>query len=190
MNALERLRPEPQPIDAEWSSATLQHILASSEPTAARPHPKAPRRVVAGAMAAAAAIAAAVVGSTTLGPSAAFAVEKDGDGDVVVTIHRLTDSAGLEKALDEHGIKAQVTYLQTEVASDLGDGSGPSPCADDQQVGATVDPTDDGGYAVTFEPEYLASHQGSELFLAVAGGDLAGDWAWTGMRIGWSDGRC
>jgi len=50
MNILERLRPEPQPLDAEWSAATLQHIFASSEPAGAstRAKPRRRRAVVAG----------------------------------------------------------------------------------------------------------------------------------------------
>ncbi|WP_244929869.1 hypothetical protein [Nocardioides sp. W7] len=36
MNALERLRPETRPIDAEWSATTLEAILASHDPSPAR----------------------------------------------------------------------------------------------------------------------------------------------------------
>jgi hypothetical protein len=187
MNTLERLRPEPQPLDAEWSAATLRHIFTSSEPAVARPRATVRRRILASSMAAAAAVAAVVVGSTTVGSSAAFAVEQDGKGDVVVTIHRLTDSAGLEKALGEHGIDAQVTYLRTQTPSDLDDGSAPSPCAAGQRVGARVDPDDD-GFTVTFERAYLAEHRDGELSLTVAGGASASDWS--GLKIEWSDGLC
>ena len=187
MNTLERLRPETQPLDAEWSAATLQHIFASSEPGAARPRARLRRRVLTSAVAAVAAVAAVVVGTTTLGTSAAFAVERDGNGDLIITIHRLTDPAGLERALGEHGIAAEVTYLQTKVPSDLDDGSGPSPCTPGQMVGATVDP-DDGGFTVTFERAYLAKHRDAELSLTAAGGASAGDWA--GLKFEWSDGRC
>jgi hypothetical protein len=188
MTTLEGLRPEPQALDVEWSAATLQHIFASSDPAEARRRTKARRRVVAGVVAVAAAIAAIVVGSTTFGTSAAFAVEQDSNGDVIVTIHRLTDSAGLEKALGEHGIEARVSYVRTQVPSDLDDGSGPSACAADQRVGATVGPSDDGGFTVTFERAYLVEHRGAELSLTAAGGAAAGDWA--GLRFEWSDGLC
>jgi hypothetical protein len=115
-------------------------------------------------------------------------VEQEGNGDVVVTIHRLTDAAGLEKALREHGIDAQVTYLRTDVPSDLDDGSGPSPCAAGQTVGATVDPSHEGGFTVTLERAYLEGHGGAEMSLTAAGGGSAGDWS--GLKLEWSDGRC
>jgi hypothetical protein len=189
MNALERLRPEPQSLDAAWSAATLRHILASGEPAVTRTRTTVRRRVVASAAAAAAASVAVVVGSLTMGTSAAFAVEQEGNGDVVVTIHRLTDAAGLEKALREHGIDAQVTYLSTHTPSDLGDGSGPSPCAAGQSVGAvTVDPADDGGFTVTLERAYLEGHRDAAMSLTAAGGASADDWA--GLKIEWSDGLC
>ena len=37
-------------------------------------------------------------------------MELDGDGDVVVTVHRLDDAAGLEKALRAKGVDADVSY--------------------------------------------------------------------------------
>jgi hypothetical protein len=56
---------------------------------------------------------AAIVGAsapTGLGGSQAYAVTERSDGDVVVTIHRLEDDDGLEQALADHGIVANVTY--------------------------------------------------------------------------------
>lgn len=188
MNLLERLRPEPQSLDADWSTATLRHIFASSEPAATRTLTPVRRRVVASVMAVAAVVVALVVGSFTMGTSAAFAVEQDGNGDVVVTIHRLTDAAGLEDALREHGINAQVTYLRTQTPSDLDDGSSPSPCASGQAVGAGVDPSDDGGFTVTLQRAYLEGHSSAEMSLTAAGGGSAGDWS--GLKIEWSDGLC
>jgi hypothetical protein len=188
MNTVERLRPDPQPIDAEWSAATLRHIFASGEPAVSPPRQKVRRRIPATAMATVAAVAAVVIGSTTFGPPAAFAVEQDGNGGLVVTIRQLTDAAGLENALSDHGIDAQVTYLHTQTPSDLDDGSAPSPCAPDQRVGATVDPSDDGGFTVTFERAYLAEHRDAELSLTAAGGASADDWS--GLKIQWSDGLC
>jgi hypothetical protein len=57
-----------------------------------------------------AALAATVVGVTTLGSSPAYAVSENGDGDVVITIRELKDAAGLEQALADHGIDADVDY--------------------------------------------------------------------------------
>ena len=44
------------------------------------------------------------------GATPAYAVEQTGDGDVVVTVHRLDDAAGLEKALSAQGVDAEVSY--------------------------------------------------------------------------------
>lgn len=76
---------------------------------ARRPHRRG--RWAAGVLAAAAAATAYVVVSPG-GPavSPAYAVDRQSDGDVVVTIHRLEDAAGLEAALAEHGIEADVDF--------------------------------------------------------------------------------
>jgi hypothetical protein len=188
MNTLERLRPEPQPVDAAWSAIALRQILTSCESPAPLGGPSFRRRPLASAVAAAVAIVAVVVGSSTVGTSVAFAVEQDRDGDVVITIHRLADSAGLEKALREHGIEAQVTYLRTRIPSDLADNSGSSPCAAGPRIGATVDPSDAGGFTVILERAYLNAHSGAGMSLTAGGGSSADDWA--GLKIEWSDGLC
>jgi hypothetical protein len=79
------------------------------EPPAVRPHRR--RRWAAGVAAAAAAATAYVIVSPG-GPAAspAYAVSESADGDVVVTVHRLEDAAGLEAALREHGIDAEVSF--------------------------------------------------------------------------------
>ena len=74
-----------------------------------RPHHRG--RWAAGVLAAAAAATAYVVVSPG-GPavSPAYAIDQQADGDVVVTIHRLEDADGLEAALQEHGIDAEVSF--------------------------------------------------------------------------------
>lgn len=57
----------------------------------------------------AAAGAAIALGVALMQPSAAYAVTESG-GDVVVTISRLDDADGLEQALADHGIDAEVDY--------------------------------------------------------------------------------
>lgn len=81
---------------------------ATPAPTPRRPH----RRRWAAGLAAAAAAATAYVVVSPGGPavSPAYAVDQQSDGDVVVTIHRLEDAAGLEAALAEHGIDADVDF--------------------------------------------------------------------------------
>jgi hypothetical protein len=62
----------------------------------------------AAATTAAAAVAAFAVLSNA--PAPAFAVDRHPDGSVTVTIHRLSDSAGLERKLNAAGSRAVVNY--------------------------------------------------------------------------------
>jgi hypothetical protein len=71
----------------------------------------APRIVFGGAAVAAVAAGVLAVSSGTDGTSSAFAVEPQGDGTVRVEISSLSDAQGLEKALEEAGVKADVHYL-------------------------------------------------------------------------------
>lgn len=71
----------------------------------------APRLVVGGAAVAALAATVLAVSSGTGDTSSAFAVEPQGNGEVRVEISSLSDAQGLEKALEEAGIKAEVNYL-------------------------------------------------------------------------------
>jgi hypothetical protein len=84
-----------------------------------------------------AAAAVAAFGLSTLGSPAAYAVDEQRDGDIVITIHELDDADGLERALAEHGIEAEVDYdsegiggVTIEGAPDLPEGTG--------EVGADV----------------------------------------------------
>jgi len=94
----------------------LRHHVAARaaaiEPIRSRP----PRRrwtvaVVGGGLASAAAAAAIVVGLGVARPSSAYAVESRPDGDVVVTVHDLSDAAGLRSALAAKGVRAEITYV-------------------------------------------------------------------------------
>jgi len=60
----------------------------------------------------AAAAAAAFVVAPALMPTPAFSVSEGNAGEIKVTITRPEDASGLERALVEHGINADVTYLQ------------------------------------------------------------------------------
>jgi hypothetical protein len=72
--------------------------------------------------AAAAAVTAVVVALS--GPSPAYAVDESGD-EIVVTVYRLDDAAGLERALREHGVAAEVDY-DPDVSADPADSDGGS----------------------------------------------------------------
>lgn len=73
-----------------------------------RPAPT--RRRLKVATSAVAATGVAVVGGLLLRPDGAFAVEDRDNGDVAVTITELSDADGLEDALADRGISADVTY--------------------------------------------------------------------------------
>jgi hypothetical protein len=81
-------------------------------PVAAPVPMRRPRRLRLAAVGATgfAACAVAVFGLGSGGGTPAYAVDENGAGDVTVTIHRLDDAAGLEKALADHGIDADVSY--------------------------------------------------------------------------------
>ena len=105
-----------------------QHPVTEPTPLASRR--RRPVRLAATAAATGiAATVATVVGLGGLGgPSPAYAVEKDASGDVVVTIHRLDDAAGLESALKAKGIDADVSYDPNANGSTVALGSvGPGP---------------------------------------------------------------
>lgn len=74
-----------------------------------------PRRRVAAVAAGAVAAAVVAAGAALLHPDPAFAVDTAPGGDVVVTITSLDDAAGLERALAEHGVDAQVSHDGTPV---------------------------------------------------------------------------
>jgi hypothetical protein len=78
------------------------------------------RRWAAGLLAAAAIggvfVATGIGGGPTAAP--AYAVQLEDDGSVVVTIHTLEDAAGLESALADHGIDADVSYGQMPAGAD------------------------------------------------------------------------
>lgn len=91
----------------DFESALLADLRAVV--TDRRPARRRTRVLTLGGMAAS---AAAVVGAGLAvgGSSPAFAVHHQADGDVVVTINRLDDSAGLERALAAQGVTADVDY--------------------------------------------------------------------------------
>ncbi len=98
------------------------HVATRSPEAAVEPEtPRSHKRRWAAGFAVAAAAATAFVVASPGGPatSPAYAVDEDSDGDVVVTIHRLEDSAGLEDALRDKGIDAEVSFQPSD-SGDLG----------------------------------------------------------------------
>lgn len=139
------------------------------------------------ALAAAAAAATAVLaGSIALRPDAAFAVEREPNGDVVITIDRLPESEALERALADKGVDAKVSHDATaRIPSDLDDGSGPT--CDWAPGSVVVDHAEEGAVTITLQAAWLAAHD-SPLHITTAGGDHEGDWI--GARFHWEGTDC
>lgn len=101
----------------ELRGAVGQAATAASQDhrvPARAPHPRHRRRwqVLVGAMAAAALGVALLV--PNLGPTPAYAVTGRNNEEVRVKVNRLEGAGGLEQALRERGIRADVTYLPTD----------------------------------------------------------------------------
>jgi hypothetical protein len=184
-----------------FESALLVELRAEVTKRATAGRPPVRRRMA--TLAAAAAVTTiAVVGVVTQRPDAAYALDRMADGDIVVTIHELSDSDGLERALAREGVVAEVTYDATSlVPSDLysGDvrlspirigtldelmhhGAG---CPIDNAIGVTVDPADDGGVTFTLARQFVASDE-TVLHLTTAGGSID----WMAVSVQWENSRC
>jgi hypothetical protein len=94
---------------AELRREVAEHPAPAGPPTPTRRPRRGLRLAAVGATAAAASVVA-VLGLGGPGGSPAYAVEKNADGDVIVTVHRLDDASGLERALRAQGIDADVSY--------------------------------------------------------------------------------
>lgn len=86
-----------------------EHVATRSDAVPARN--RRSKRLRWSALPVGAATAASAVAFVLLqSPAAAYAVDKSANGDVVVTIDRLSDAAGLQNALRADGINAYVNY--------------------------------------------------------------------------------
>jgi hypothetical protein len=109
-NFEERLLVRLKAVVAERGAAEAGSEAAA--PVPAGPRWRRPARLVlAGVAALAAAAVVLVFNSGGDNPSKAFAVEPQQGGGVTIKIYSLEDASGLEKALEDAGIKAQVNWL-------------------------------------------------------------------------------
>lgn len=106
----ERLLNRLKAVVAERGAADAASGAAG--PASARPRRRRPLRIALGG-AAALAVAAAILVVDSGGDNAseAFAVEPQEGGGVTIKIYSLEDAAGLERALEQAGIPAQVSWL-------------------------------------------------------------------------------
>jgi hypothetical protein len=95
-----------------FESALLAELRrhVAEQPVRVPARPRHRRRLVAIGATGVAASVVTVFGLGGTGGSPAYAVGTNADGDVVVTVHRLDDAAGLEQALAAKGIDADVSY--------------------------------------------------------------------------------
>lgn len=101
--------------------AELRREVAAPSP--ASPAPRRPRRIVAVLAGVAATAVVGVVLVPGLGPTPAYSVQEGNAGEIEVEVNRPEDAAGLEELLAEHGVAADITYLEW-----------PLECAEDRYV--------------------------------------------------------
>lgn len=106
-----RTPPPDRQLDAFETRLLLQLRRELTDRTRSEPAPRRGRRRPAMLAGAAAAAVAGVVFVPNLGTAPAYSVLEGNSGEVQVEINRPEDAAGLERALAEHGIDADVTYL-------------------------------------------------------------------------------
>lgn len=93
--------------------AELRQVVAECSAPEVVPSPRSHRRrllLLASTATAAAAAAAALLTVTSGGVAPAFAVDRQANGDVSVTINQLSDAHGLQSRLRAAGINAEVDY--------------------------------------------------------------------------------
>ncbi len=95
---------------AELRREVAEHPAPAPSPAAPTRRPRRRLRLAAVGATAAAASVVALLGLGGPGGVPAYAVEKNSAGDVIVTVHRLDDADGLERALRARGIDADVSY--------------------------------------------------------------------------------
>lgn len=112
-------KPDLSPLlpDDATLKARRSALVDSVGPGGPRPRPAAawrrrgPRLALGAAMALAAIAVALIVSAGDEPSSKAFAVVPQEGGGVTIKIYSLEDASGLERALEDAGIKAQVTWL-------------------------------------------------------------------------------
>lgn len=98
------------PLDS-FETALLSRLRDQvQEPTAAS-HRIRRSRLLLAAAATVAAAAAMVVVVPGLGSTAAYSVQEGNSGTITVEVRRLEDAEGLEAALAEYGVNADITYV-------------------------------------------------------------------------------
>jgi hypothetical protein len=136
-----------------------------------------------GGLAAAAAVVAISLGIGVAHPGAAYAIEPQPDGDVVVTVYNLSNASALEHALAANGVHADVSYVP-----------GFSQANGQTRSTAGIDPTQcnialakvDGGLKFTLTASQIAS--GATLDIITSGSSPTD--VGSPVAVAWSGGSC
>lgn len=107
----QRLLVRLKAVVAERGAAAADAQAAATQAAPAAAWRRRGPRLALGAATAAAIVVALIVSAGGDNTSKAFAVEPQEGGGVRIKIYSLEDASGLEQALDEAGIKSQVTWL-------------------------------------------------------------------------------
>jgi len=107
----QRLLARLKAVVAERGEAAAAAEAAGAPAETSSWRRRAPRLAIGAGVALAAVAAALIVSAGGDNPSKAFAVEPQEGGGVRIKIYRLEDASGLEQALEDAGIQAQVTWL-------------------------------------------------------------------------------
>jgi hypothetical protein len=162
-----------------------QHIVTRPA-VRATPQRRRSVRLAAGGLAAGGLAAAAValsIATNVVGPSAAYAVEAEPNGDVVVTVHDLSDAGGLEGALAAKGIDARITYVPNFSQSG---GQARTPSGDGRAACDIELAKIDGGLTFTLDARQIAG--GSELEIVTSGSSPAA--VGSPVAVAWSGAGC
>jgi len=163
----DRLLAELRQVVAERPAPSRPAARPASSPFATG-RLRRPRLLLGGGAAAAvtAAVVLASVGSDQVTP--AFAIDRQADGDVTVTINRLSDSADLERELRAAGIPAVVNY--TPLGKACRQPRGRPAAAPNHPVGSRVSGTSIGGRSTTFTISRDMVAPGQTLVIQTSGG--------------------
>lgn len=107
----QRLLARLKAVVAERGAAAAAAEAAKAPAAASSWRRRAPRLALGAGIALAAIAVALIVSAGGDNPSKAFAVEPQKGGGVRIKVYSLEDASGLEQALEDAGIKAQVTWL-------------------------------------------------------------------------------
>lgn len=107
----QRLLDRLKAVVAERGEAASAAAAAEAQDPTPSWRRRAPRLALGAGAALAAVAVALIVSAGGDNPSKAFAVKPQKGGGVTIDIYRLEDASGLEQALEDAGVRAQVTWL-------------------------------------------------------------------------------